>query len=266
MSGNGIMGGIMSIFGGNTQQPPAPQPTNAVSQQGQQQSAPQPDTNGAFAGVTPQDPTANALAGQPGQAASTPAGSQSPLDQFQKLWETAPNTNPNGPVFNVTPQQIQAEAAKMNFAATVAPEIIQKALTGDANAFAQAINIASQNAFAHATHATTIMVDKALEKRLGEFSAKLPDQIRDYQAQTGLANENPMFSNPAVKPLVTMVQKQMATQFPTATPEQINAHVKEYLTGVFGAITPQQAAAQGDPNNLPFGTKSGTDWEKLLSM
>jgi len=247
--GNKQLGGVMDIFKsimpagptGNPAQPniPTGNPNPGVGLQGTQ-SSPTTAPNGT---VPAQDPNANP--GNPGTA-------QSPLDAFKDIWETPANQDPNAnaPMFaNLDPQKLMESAKKVNFAQVLTPETMAKITAGGsdaAQAFAESMNLVAQQVYAQSALATTKIVEQALTKSNERRDAELPNLVKKFSANENLLTENPILSNPALKPLVGALQEQAVRKFPNATTAEIQAQVLGYLNAVgasFAPVTPQAAAA-----------------------
>ena len=109
--------------------------------------------NAGNTGIPPATPLAGQQAPAPAPAAPTiptpPAAPASPLDQYAALWQSAtnadgkpiaPSADPLGqPIFNFDPTKITESASRMDFTTGIPAETIQKALGGDAAAFAEAV-------------------------------------------------------------------------------------------------------------------------------
>lgn len=237
------------IFGSFNSAQPAQQPAQPVAPPGTQIPANAGATN-------PNNPT-------------VPAGSggapESPLKEFAELWEPNKDAKPDEPLFgNVDPAKLMEAAKKTNFSGAVTKaqlEAIQKGGTEAAEAFQQSMNSVAQTVFANSALATTKIVEQALERQRTAFEAKLPGIIKQHTVSDSLRNENPIFSDPAVAPLVKAMEHQFAQKYPNATASELTQHAKTYIAGLGSVFSPQ---AKEDTNKTTQATGE-TDWSKFFS-
>lgn len=209
-------------------------------------------------GATPQQPGSNQQAGAQGQQQATP------LADFANLWKE-PKVDPNAPSdafqpLNVDPKKLSEMAGQINFTTSLNPEIVKKALAGDANALLQVVNSSVQQGFAVATQASSALVDKQVSLAMEHMKKQLPNQFKQFSVQAAMQAENPQFSNPAVQPLLSLIQTQLASQFPDASPAELMAHAKKYMGGVVEIFAPgasaslaqQQGQQSGEDENAAF--------------
>ena len=150
---------LPGIFG---KQPPAA-PAPAAS--------PAAVAGGAAGPATQQQTPANPGAA-PGMMQNTPAtvpagGPQNPMDSFVGMFKPRP-VDPKAPkvptmadpiLGPMDPAAFKAQVAQANFTSAIPPETMQKAMSGDAVAFAEAINAASREAFAAAAQLSHGLVE-----------------------------------------------------------------------------------------------------------
>jgi hypothetical protein len=265
--GNKQLGGVMDIFksimpSGPGAQPnpnvpniPTGNPNPGMPLQGTQASqvtAP----NGT---IPSQDPNANP--GNPGTA-------QSPLDAFKDVWETPVNSDPNAnaPMFaNLDPQKLMESAKKVNFAQVLTPETMAKITAGGtdaAQAFAESMNLVAQQVYAQSALATTKIVEQALTKSNERRDAELPNLVKKFSANESLLTENPILSNPALKPLVGALQEQFVRKNPNATSAELQTQVLGYLNAVGANFSPASTAAAKAATQQ---SAQSEDWEKFFS-
>lgn len=194
----------------------------------------------------------------------------SPLDAFSKLWENPTNQQGNNsdykPLFG-TPDvaKLTEQVGKMNFADRVNPELLQKAMSGDAQSMLQVLNGVGQSAFQQAFLANSQMTDKAFQANLPTIQKSMESQYTKLRANETFAGANPAFSHPAVKPLFEFMQAQFQQQFPNATPQEIATHTQNYFTQV-GGLFNQKSDGSGNNSATSSGKREdGTDWANFFS-
>jgi len=217
------------------------------------------------AGATPTDPPAGELA-KPADEKPT-----SPLDAFQDLWQ--PNTDAEGkPIDNspavpaqLDPAELAKVIAKADLTKSITPDDLAAINAGgeEANAaLIRAMNSVAQQTLNQSTLATNTMIEKAVEAATKATEARLAEQIRKQNLSDNLLESNPVFSNPAVKPVIEAVQSQLATKFPDATTAQLTKMAQDYVVAMGDSLSPAKpASATTDVTN-----PGGEDWGKFLGI
>jgi len=262
---SGIMNMFSSVFGGG--QAPAQAPANQPAA-GTQSAPPNPGqipqnapNSGASNSVTAPNGTLPVTGDQmPGNPASTP------FDQYADLWKNDPvdpnSPKPNGVFGELDPKKFMEVAGKIDFSKAITPDQLQKISAGGdeaMNAFASALNAVAQSTYAQAAYASTKITEQALNRARENFTAELPSHIKRHQVSDNLRRDNPMFSNPAVAPLVDAMEARFTMKYPNATPTEITQMAQSYI-GSLGSVFSPQKPADG---NQPAG-KNEPDWEKYF--
>jgi hypothetical protein len=173
----------------------------------------------------------------------TVAGSEpkSPLDQYGKLWDTNPDTKANEPFrFNSDPNKLMETAKTVDFRKIVSPDTMTKIQAGGAEAqtaMMDAMNSMTQMVFAQSSHATSKIVEAALQAQETRFNEMLPDLIKRNSSVDNLRTTNPLMADPAMAPMIQALHTQFTNQYPKATVAEINEHVNTYLNGAADRIT-----------------------------
>jgi hypothetical protein len=217
------------------------------------------------------------ITGQPGtEANNDPANNADPqkgqgsqLDNFKDLFkvQTDDKGNPqvpvdplSGPLLTVDPQKLKEAASKLNFTGNIAPEQLQKAMSGqDPQAFMDVLNSVAQGAFLQAMQVNAGVVETAFQKHTSRIETALPDRIRNIQVRNA-APKHAALSHPAAAPMVEALKGQIARANPHLSPEKVAEHAENYFIAFASDVT---AGNQQQSN----GNKSGpqeTDWAALL--
>jgi len=264
---NGIMSMFSNVFGGGSTGGNAqPNPTAPAA-------APNPGNPGgpgnlpATAAPTGATPNGAAPNGQiPPVDPNALADPATAFAQFDKLWETAP-TDPNAPpsgIFgNVDPKKFMEAAGKIDFGKVITPEQLQSISAGGEGAmaaFAAAMNSVAQGVYAQSAFATTKIVEQALNKSRESFLSELPTHIKKQTVTDSLRAENPIFSNPAVQPIISALEAQMTVKYPNATAPEITQMAKQYVEALGSSFAPKPKLDPGAPKNK----KGETDWSSFL--
>jgi len=238
--------------------PAAPTPAPAAPQGGpamQQVNGPaNPAANPANMGTD----TAPAPAGGP------IPGTASSLDSYVNMFKPKP-ADPNAPktptlqdpiLGPMDPSAFRQQISTANFASGIPAETIQKAVSGDVNAFSEAINLAAREAFAAAAQLSHGLVEHGSRTAAERLNGTLDSRIRNFQIKTQNTNHEAL-SHPAVAPMLNAVKMQLATSNPQLTPEQVQQQAEAYFTQVADVLTaPKKAAAQAanTPKEMDFSS------------
>ena len=136
--------------------------------------------------------------------------------------------------------------------------LAQKALSGDAQAFAEYNNALMQNMYASILTQTSRISEKIARAGVTRLQATIPNTVRSISTTNNLTTQNPIFSDPASKPMVDMIRSQVELKNPTATPEQVTEQVTKYFQDFAAVLAPKAKPAE-TPN--PYGgTTDYTDF------
>lgn len=263
-----LMPAIMSLFGSRQAAAPAPGPANPGTAAEQIQQTAAANQNQAVPNQT--TPLSN------GSVAAIPAvsatGDASPLANFADLWKTDPNTNQTTkslvPAFNLDHKGLMEAAQKINFTAHIPQETVTKALSGDQAAFLDVLNQAAQFGFANAVAGSGKIIEGSLATAQTALQDRvLPEAIRASAVNQALDAANPIFSDPAVSPMLGALKQQFQTKYPTASPAEIATLATQYLQGMSQKIV---TASGGTITNPTTGAQNGfqspkePDWENFF--
>lgn len=246
-----------TLFNRGQQPAPAPQP------------AQQPTTPGNIPPAPNTAPVANAATAPNGAVPNNVPASENKtgLDTFADLWNVNNDGNTQGqPLFNVSQDKLMEAARKQNFTANIPPDLMEKINAGGAEAMAamlEAMNHVSQAAYAQSAFASTRLIETALDKSQFAKSSELDSRFKSMSVANTLQAENPIFTNPAAKPLLDTVQQQMLQKYPNATPAELSRMAQEYLTNFAAAVNgPQQAQQQ----QAKAKANAGEDWSNFFDQ
>lgn len=210
------------------------------------------------AGVTdPNNTTIPPIVAEP--VIAEPDKPELPLDQFKTLWDDVP-VDPNAPKPDVPvelkAEDIQKAVAKANFTQAITPEqltAIGKGGEEAQKAFTEAMNLVAQQVMVQATLVGSRITDNAVAKALEIERAKIPQMLRDQATTAHLTDTNPLFDNPAIKPIIEQTKAQLLIKNPTATPEQITKMTQDFILAMGEAFAPK----------VPDLAPGETDWSKF---
>lgn len=196
-----------------------------------------------------------------------PTGTESPLENYAELWN-APTNGTNlpstVPQLTIDPVKLDTISKGIDFGKAINKELLVKASSGDAEALSQVISQAVQAGYAQAAGTSAQLVEKALQGVDSKLQKELlPEVLRRADISRSLSNNNPLYQDPAVAPMLKMLETQMAAKYPKATPEQIRESAVGYLqatsrailsNGGFDVVTKDTTTKNKGPVE--------TDWEK----
>lgn len=242
---------LPGIFGRSNSPAPAPAPQAAP--------APQPVPGGSLPAsqqsAGPSNPGANP-ANMNNNPAAPPAGgpvqgTASPLDSFADMFKPKP-VDPNAqkpvtladPILGpLDPSTFRQQISTANFASSIPAETMQKAVSGDVNAFSDAINLAAREAFAAAAQLSHGLVEHGSRTAAERLNGTLDSRIRNFQIKTQNTNHEAL-AHPAVAPMLNAVKMQIATSSPQLTPEQVQQQAETYFTQMADVLTAPKRAAE----------------------
>ena len=153
-------------------------------------------------------------------------------------------------------------AGKIDFSKVISQDDMAAITAGGEDAvkaFASAMNKMSQSVYAQSAYASTKLIERAIADAKSGFMKDLPTHIKRQNMSDSLLTENPAFRNPAVKPIISVLQSQIATKYPDATSTEVNQMVNNYLKDLGSAFTtPQQ---ETPATNAP----EEFDWSQYLT-
>lgn len=246
--------GLFDIFTSQPATQPATQ--QPASPQQQQPGAPGNIPNPGEAGAAPATTNGGTL-----PAAPTEPADNSPLATFKDLWEPIP-TDPNAPS-DTAPKPLSAEdvqkvVSKVDFTSMLGQETLASIAAGGEEAqkaFQQAMNTVAQQVMVQSTMVSNKLTEQAVAAAVAKQMKELPSLLREQSIANHSAESNPIFKNPAVKPIIESTQKQLAQKFPNATPQEIATMTKNYIIAMGEAFGPPPATNKSE---------DGTDWEAFL--
>jgi hypothetical protein len=225
---------------------PAPNPSQPGSIPEQQTVATQHAAGTDANGVVPQQPQAKK--------------DDSPLAAHTSLWEAIPKPTAD-PATAHTPLDaatLQTAMSKADLAANIPPEIMAAIVQGGEGAgaaFTQAMNQVAQQSMVQSTLINEKLTAQAVERAISAMEAKIPEMLRSQASSAHVADSNPLFSNPAIKPVIDATRQQLQDTFPKDTPAQITDKLNNYVKAMGLAFNP----AAPDP-----AKESAVDWNKFL--
>lgn len=161
------------------------------------------------------------------------AGDKSPLAEYEKLWLNDPAAKPAASMaipIPVDATKVQQQASKLDFTKAIPAELLAQITKGDSAAMLQAINLVGQSSFAASAATTAKIVEGALAQQEKIFNEQvLPAALKKHGVQSQLSDNNPIFQDPAVAPLISMVAAQFQAKFPSATTAEITQKAREYV-------------------------------------
>jgi len=241
--------------------------TNQAPTQPAAQPAPTPDPNKPAAKLENQAPDTKPVQ-TPGTAPNgvvpdnVPETEKNPLDQFNTLWDTNPDAP--APAGEFTPEvldqtKLQEVISKTDMTSVLTPELQAKINAGGEEAqgaMIEALNLVAQQTLMQSTTVANKMMENNSTKLMEAMMAKLPDLVKAQSVNNTLVEQNPIFSNPAVKPIMDASKAQLQTKFPNATPAELTKMAQDYILAMGQAFNPAPApeALPGDQDWSNFET------------
>lgn len=186
----------------------------------------------------------------------------SPLDIYANLFDNSPQLDKDGKPIQAPANILDSGvdnfakmAEKLQFQNVATPEQMELMAKGGQEGIAAMMEVMQnfgRQVFAHAAATSTAVTKKGLDGKSKELQTNINNAIRLHGLSENLLKKDPRLSNPAVAPLVAVVQQQMATKFPNDTVAQLEQKVSQYFKEGFSAFTQEPAAAQTKDEEVPF--------------
>lgn len=224
-------------------------------------SAMNPFAKPATPAAPPAPPTAPAPATLPASLpnnAQNPAAPADPLAPFAKMYDT-PKQADTAPQFALDQTALATAANSLSFLSDADPALMQRAKAGDSEAIMQLIEHTGRQAYQHALSHSSTLTNKFTEAREAfnnkGFGTKVKSELT-VNALTGTAN----FDHPVVRKELIKVAQSIQEQHPDASPQEVAARAKEYITELSRAVNPASASPAGS------GAPQSTDWDAYLDQ
>lgn len=187
----------------------------------------------------------------------------SPLAEFSKLWDTDPtkkddSTSAIAPA--LTQESVQKAMAKHDFSTAISPEHLTAIGAGGEEAqkaFSLAMNQVAQQVMTQSTMINNKLAEQQIAKAVSAHMASLPGQLRSQAASDHANTINPLFSNPAVKPVIDSIRPQLLQKHPNATAAEITQMTQDFISAMQESINPKPVV--NDSSNTEV------NWEAFLT-
>lgn len=240
---------IFGMFRQQANQPAAPAPAVGNNMQGQPAQQTQHSQQTAPNGVVPEG------------SATAPAPA-SPMEQFKDLWQP-PKPEEGAPeTFSPDPAKIMEAAGKVDFTKILNKDALAKVQAGGeeaVQAMAVLLNQTAQAVYGQSTVAASKIVEQALSQAEQKFASRVPTLVNQKAAQAKLLSANKALANPAVAPIVTLIQEQLAAKYPNATSDELAEMAGEMMKGAANVFAPAPETSAPDK-----GKKADDDWSDFL--
>lgn len=183
-----------------------------------------------------------------------------PLDAYNEMYKnSASSTDISAPSFRIDPKVLGEVSNSMDFTKTINPELMQKALAGDAKSLVEMMQSVGRNAYSASLEHATALTETHLGQRT-EFDRKQIDKgVRNQLTSNALSNA-PNYSHPVVKAELNRVANMIAQANPDASPAQIAQAAQKQLQDIATALNGSQSgSSSGSASNEPM------DWSKYLT-
>jgi hypothetical protein len=194
----------------------------------------------------------------------------SPLDAFKDIFTVDPKAQAPAdpfaePLFKFDAAKTKEAFGKMNFTGAVAPELIQKAMGGDQQAFSTVMNQVGQTVMQQAFQMFTGMSEAAFKSNNSRWDGAIGSKIKT--SMLGFSRpENSVLSHAAVSPVVEALKTSMAANPANAgkSPQEIAKLAEDYFLAMADAIGASKKTAEGTEGAGGDGAGGTPDWTKFL--
>lgn len=202
-----------------------------------------------------QQPASNLPSANPGNPNGTNT-QPNPLDIYTQVFNNSNKGNEQTPPsFSLPEDTLNQVSSSLDFTKSVPAELLQKALSGDANALLQAMNVVGQQAYKTSLSHTTSLTDKFVGARSQYDLQSVGSQVKSELTAQELSNL-PSATHPLIKQELGRIAKQLAQSNPDAPPAEIARAAEQYFKDLYAGMNPakpQDSAKAGD-----------TDWDTFF--
>lgn len=190
-----------------------------------------------------------------------PVKDDSPLAEFNTLWDTAPKVETPAAPTGLNQADVATAVSKIDFTSAITPEHLAAISAGGEGAIAAlqaSLNSVAQSTLVHSTMVNDKLMAKTVADALAQQEAKLPALLRSQNAANHLKETNPLFDNPAIKPVIEATQAQLLEKFPNATQAELTTMTNNYIQAMGSAFAPAPVVNDGNGADT-------TDWDAYLT-
>jgi len=177
----------------------------------------------------------------------------SPLANFKDLWDPSEAKEGSGePPRELTAEDLSKAVSGADFANTVTPEMfasISEGGEGAQKAFVDALNNVARQVMIQSTLVNNKLSEKKVREALEAQKKEIPNLLKKQAVADNSRDSNPIFDNPAVKPVMESIQTALLNKYPTSSPTEINNMAKEYIIAMGQQFAPKPVNSTTDGEN-----------------
>ena len=194
---------------------------------------------------------------------------QTPEEKYEEIWKVSPKGTAAEKLFNPNKEEFNKVVNGMDFTKGIDPELMSKALQGDAASLASLLNRVGQSAFSTATMSNREMIEHANTQQSQNTQKMVQEQLRAMLAEQEAAKSNPAFSDPLVKPLLDEISGRLRAQFPEASSAELAKRAEKTLENMATKIIQSSPAERKKLEEHQMATTQQNeeqDWEAWGAM
>lgn len=186
-----------------------------------------------------------------------------PLDTYSKMFDNPNTEGDKAPAFTIDPKVMDSVVSSQDFTQGIDPEVMQKAMSGDAQSMIQLIQNVGRNSYRAAIEHGGMLTDKFVGASLAHNGKSLGNKVRQ-ELTTNALSSTPNFQHPVVKKQLTEIAQRLQQANPDATPQEIADAAKQYLTDLATALNPQDPKQQSQ-NKSSQEERGAEFWDDYFS-
>lgn len=195
-------------------------------------------------------PTPNA----PGPDGSMPAfpkvdnGTKSPMAEYAELFNPPKEGEQQGgipravPTFALDPAKLNSVAQTIDFTSGISAEKLSAAFPGgDQEVMKEILNSIGRESFRQNFSIGVKTVESAMTEQTNNLTSKtIPELLRRNEIGSLNRSASTLFSDPATKPVMEMLETQFANKYPAASPQQIRDYTADHFNKMVGVSVKEQ--------------------------
>ncbi|MFV0408914.1 MAG: hypothetical protein ACK5LJ_04200, partial [Paracoccus sp. (in: a-proteobacteria)] len=146
-----------------------------------------------------------------------------------------PQQPTNAPNFKLDPEQLNRVSGGMDFTKSISRDDLSKVAAGGEEAVGALVNVLNkfgQQVFSTSAQFSSHMTEAGYNNAQQAIDRGLPNVVKQQLTRSELMASNPKLREPALQPLVTAIQSQIAQKHPNATSQEVNAMLEQYFSEV----------------------------------
>lgn len=167
-----------------------------------------------------------------------------PLDAYKTMLDNAGKSSDiQAPSFKLDPKTLGEVSSSMDFTKGLNPDLMQKALGGDAKSLLDVIQAVGRNSYSASLEHATALTETHLGQRAAFDQSRVDKGVKQQLTSSHLSSVA-NYDHPVVKAELNRVANQYAASNPDASPQQVAQAAQKYIQDLQQAMNPSKTAEE----------------------